>query len=166
METGGESARGLHAVRVLQNKKDFTLDGLRAAAFDSYLTWFEKPMPALIKAWDDAPATDPLKAKVAEQIALLRDWDLRWSATSVPTSLADLLGRRRCSARGGADAGRGDRMQRQRAGTAAAGARRGVGPTDRRFRHLEDALGRDQPLPAHQRRHRRHRSPTPGRAFR
>src|SRR5439155_632308 len=34
------------------------------------------------------PATEPLKAKLSEQIALLRAWDLRWSATSVPTSLA------------------------------------------------------------------------------
>ncbi len=52
VENGGPSARGQHAVRVLENKKDFTLDGLIAAAYDSYLTWFEKPMPALIKAWD------------------------------------------------------------------------------------------------------------------
>jgi acyl-homoserine-lactone acylase len=29
-----------------------------------------------------------LKAKTADQIALLRKWDLRWSVTSVPTSLA------------------------------------------------------------------------------
>ena len=56
VENGGESARGLHAIRVLQNKKDFTLDSLIAAAYDSYLTWFEKPIPALIKAWDAAPA--------------------------------------------------------------------------------------------------------------
>ena len=31
---------------------------------------------------------------------------------------------------------------------------RGVRQADRRFRHVEDALGRHQPLPAHQRRHR------------
>jgi acyl-homoserine lactone acylase PvdQ len=92
VDSGSESARGLHAVRVLQNKKDFTLDGLIAAAYDSYLTWFEKPMPALIKAWDAAPASHPLKAKLADQIALLRGWDLRWSATSIPTSLAIFWG--------------------------------------------------------------------------
>jgi acyl-homoserine-lactone acylase len=88
VDSGVESARGLHAVRVLQGKKDFTLDSLIAAAYDSYLTWFEKPIPALVKAWDQTPASDPLKAKTSEQIALLRAWDLRWSATSVPTSLA------------------------------------------------------------------------------
>jgi acyl-homoserine lactone acylase PvdQ len=88
VDNGVESARGLHAVRVLGNKKDFTLDSLRDAAYDSYLTWFEKPLPALLKAWDNTPAGNPLKAKTADQIALLRKWDLRWSVTSVPTSLA------------------------------------------------------------------------------
>jgi acyl-homoserine lactone acylase PvdQ len=78
----------LHAIRVLQDKKDFTLDSLIAAAYDSYLTWFEKPMPALIKAFDATPDSNPLKAKVAEQVALLRKWDLRWGAASIPTSLA------------------------------------------------------------------------------
>jgi acyl-homoserine lactone acylase PvdQ len=92
VETGGESARGLHAIRLLQNTKDFTLNSLIAAAYDSYLTWFEKPIPALIKAWDETPATDPLKAKLAEQIGVLRTWDLRWSVKSVPTSLAVFWG--------------------------------------------------------------------------
>lgn len=88
VDSGVESARGQHAVRVLQGKKDFTLDSLIAAAYDSYLTWFEKPIPALIKAWDQTPASNPLKAKTSEQIMLLRAWDLRWSVASVPTSLA------------------------------------------------------------------------------
>jgi acyl-homoserine-lactone acylase len=92
VETGGESARGLHAIRVLQDKKDFTVDSLIAAAYDSYLTWFEKPIPCLVKAWDNASAGSRLKTKVAEQIALLRAWDFRWSTASVPTSLAAFWG--------------------------------------------------------------------------
>ena len=92
VEQGGESARGLHAVRVLENKKDFSVDSLIGAAYDSYLTWFEKPMPALIQAWDNTPQSDPLKAKVAEQIDVLRKWDLRWGIDSVPTSLAVFWG--------------------------------------------------------------------------
>jgi acyl-homoserine lactone acylase PvdQ len=88
MEKGGESARGLHAIRVLENRKDFTLDSLIAAAYDSYLTWFEKPIPALLKAWDQTPDANPLKAKLAPQIDVLRKWDLRWAVSSVPTSLA------------------------------------------------------------------------------
>ena len=113
VETGGESARGLHAVRVLENRRDFTLDSFIAAAYDSYLTWFEKPIPALIAAWDNAPAADPLKAKTAEPIALLRAWDLRWSATSIPTSLAVFWGEdvRRRVAGGVASASAGQMLQ-------------------------------------------------------
>lgn len=92
VEKGGESARGIHAVRVLGDKKDFTLDSLIGAAFDSYLPWFEKAMPALIKAWDQDADADPLKAKLAEQIAVLRKWDYRWGVDSIPTSLAVFWG--------------------------------------------------------------------------
>ena len=92
VETGGESARGLHAIRVLQNKKDFTVDSLISAAYDSYLPWFEKPVPCLVKAWDDASADNPLRSKLAEPIEALRKWDLRWGVNSVPTSLAVFWG--------------------------------------------------------------------------
>jgi acyl-homoserine lactone acylase PvdQ len=92
VETGGESARGLHAVKVLEGKKDFTLDSLIGAAFDSYLPWFERAMPALIKAWDQNQDSDLLKAQLAEQIKLLRSWDYRWGVDSVPTSLAVFWG--------------------------------------------------------------------------
>jgi acyl-homoserine lactone acylase PvdQ len=105
VETGGESARGLHAIRVLENKKDFTLDSLIAAAFDSYLTWFEKPIPALIHAWEETPASNPLKAKTTEQIAMLRQWDLRWGVNSIPTSLAVFWGEEVRRGPGGAPAG-------------------------------------------------------------
>jgi acyl-homoserine-lactone acylase len=91
VESGGESARGLHAIRVLRDTTDFTLDSLIAAAFDSYLTWFEKPIPALLKAWDQTHDA-AIKAKLAPEIALLRAWDLRWSVSSVPTTLAVFWG--------------------------------------------------------------------------
>ncbi len=92
VESGTESARGLHAIRVLKDKKDFTIDSLIAAAYDSYLPWFEKPMPALIKAWDSLPEGNALKAKTAEQIKVLRAWDYRWGVDSVATSLAVFWG--------------------------------------------------------------------------
>ena len=92
VETGGESARGLHAIRVLHDTKDFTLDSLIGAAYDSYLPWFEKSIPALIKAWDDTANDTPLKSKLADQIEVLRKWDLRWSTSSIATSLAVFWG--------------------------------------------------------------------------
>src|SRR4030095_10704779 len=52
------------------------------------LPWFEKTIPALVSAWELVPADQPLKAKLAEQITVLRAWDLRWSVKSIPTSLA------------------------------------------------------------------------------
>jgi len=81
-----ESPRGYHALRVLAARRDFTMEGLRAAAFDSYLPAFERTLPALLRAYDQAP--DSVKARFAEQVAMLRTWDYRWSAGSVPTSLA------------------------------------------------------------------------------
>ncbi len=88
MSAQGENARGPHAVRVLQNKKDFTIDGLIAAANDSYLTGFDAILPALIRAYDGAAEGDTLKVMLAEQIGVLRGWDQRYSVNSVPTSLA------------------------------------------------------------------------------
>jgi acyl-homoserine lactone acylase PvdQ len=92
VETGTESARGLHAIRVLEGKSEFTLDSLLAASFDSYLPWFEKPRPALLKAWEALPTDSPRKQNLAPQIALLRAWDDRWSAASEATTLAIFWG--------------------------------------------------------------------------
>jgi len=98
MEMGKESARGLHAIKVLEGKKDFTIESLRAAAYDSYLTWFDKPLPALIKAWEALPAGDPMKTKLAQPVAMLKGWNQRWAVDSIPTSIA-VYWRRICSAR-------------------------------------------------------------------
>jgi acyl-homoserine lactone acylase PvdQ len=92
VDRGTESARGLHAIRLLENRTDFTLESLNDAAYDSYLPWFATALPALIKAWDDAPPSDPVKAKLAPQIDVLRKWDYRWSVDSVATSLAIFWG--------------------------------------------------------------------------
>jgi acyl-homoserine-lactone acylase len=94
METAPENARGLHAIAVLKDKKDFTLSSLRDAAYDSWLPAFDRLVPLVIRAWDALPAGDPLRAKLAEQIATLRAWDHRWSAESVATSLAVFWGER------------------------------------------------------------------------
>jgi acyl-homoserine lactone acylase PvdQ len=111
VENGTESARGLHAIRVLKDKKDFTIDSLIAAAYDSYLPWFEKPVPALVKAWEARPAGDSLKAKTAEQVALLRAWDLRWGVDSVATSVAVFWGEElRRKVRGDAERASGEQM--------------------------------------------------------
>ncbi len=88
-----EAPRGYHALEVLPGRKDFTMNNLlTTVAFDSYMPSFERMIPPLIKAYDAAPASDPLKAKLADQIAVLRPWDYRWGANSVATSLAVFFG--------------------------------------------------------------------------
>jgi acyl-homoserine-lactone acylase len=87
MEAYGENPRGIHAMMLLRDKKDFTLSSLNDAAYDSYQPAFAQMIPALLRAHDEALAS-PLKRRLVDQIAMLRGWDYRWSTTSVPTSLA------------------------------------------------------------------------------
>ncbi|MCE3606226.1 penicillin acylase family protein [Massilia sp. P8910] len=83
-----ENARGLHAVAVLENRKDFTLDSLIAAAYDSHLTAFDPLIASLSAAYDQLAEGDVLKAQLAPPMAALRGWDRRYGVASVPTSLA------------------------------------------------------------------------------
>ncbi len=92
MDSFGENPRGLHAIRVLSDKQDFTLPSLITAAFDSYLPAFAQLIPVLVADYDALPAKDPLRRKLAGQIGLLRGWDYRWGAESMPTSLAVFWG--------------------------------------------------------------------------
>lgn len=92
VDSGSENPRGVHAIRVLDGKKGFTLDSLIAAAYDSALPEFEVQIPLLLRAHAAASGSNPLKAKLAEPIAALRQWDYRWSVTSVPTSVAMFYG--------------------------------------------------------------------------
>jgi acyl-homoserine-lactone acylase len=92
MDTGEENARGVHAMRLLEGRRDFTLESLQEAAFDTYLPGFEETVPALIGAYDALSASDELRARLAEPIDTLRAWDLRWSVESVATSLASFWG--------------------------------------------------------------------------
>jgi acyl-homoserine-lactone acylase len=92
MDTFGENPRGLQALRVLQQKRQFTLEGLRDAAYDPYQPAFARLIPGLVSAWDDLRSSDPLKRRLEGQVAVLRGWDHRWSAASVPTTLAMFWG--------------------------------------------------------------------------
>ena len=91
-DRNGENPRGVHALRVLPGKKDFTLDSLTSTVFDSQQPEFETQLPLLVRAWDQASASNPLKAKLKDPIELLRKWDHRWAVDSVPQSLAYFWG--------------------------------------------------------------------------
>ena len=93
VDSGSENPRGVHAIKVLTGKKGLTLDTfITDVAFDSFQPEFEIQIPLLLKAHAAAPASHPLKAKTAAAIAVLKDWDYRWSAASVPQSVAVFYG--------------------------------------------------------------------------
>ncbi|WP_432377380.1 acylase [Duganella sp. P38] len=82
-----ENPRGIHALRVLENKKDFTIESLIAASYDTQLPAFESLLPQLFEAYDALP-DDARKAALAPQVKALRAWDMRYSLESTSTSLA------------------------------------------------------------------------------
>ncbi len=91
MAPDSENHRGVHAVRLLANVDDLTLDGLLELAYDPALPGFEKLLQGLISAWDALPAgqNDP---RLAAAIAQLRAWDGRVAVDSVSMSVAHFYG--------------------------------------------------------------------------
>ncbi len=84
-----ENPRGINADRVLKRESAFTLDKLISAAYDPYLVAFENLVPSLVEAHVRVGSTD---LKLKEPIDQLRNWDKKYSETSVPTTLAILWG--------------------------------------------------------------------------
>jgi acyl-homoserine-lactone acylase len=88
MDRGTENPRGVHALALLEGRRDWTLERLRDAAYSTRLPAFDVMLPPLTRGWDSLPDTSALKRATAEQVAALRGWDRRWSTGSVPTALA------------------------------------------------------------------------------
>ncbi len=84
-----ENYRGVHAVRVLSGASGLTLDKLIETAYDPYLPGFERLIPGLLEAYDQA---EEAPAGVDGAIDTLRDWDLRVSADSIAMTLAHFYG--------------------------------------------------------------------------
>ncbi|MDG2377146.1 MAG: penicillin acylase family protein [Woeseiaceae bacterium] len=87
MAPDAENYRGVHAVRVLEDIADLTIDGLIDIAYDPYLPGFEKLIPGLVEAYDAMGdgAHD-------EEIETLRNWDFAVSVDSVAMTLAHHYG--------------------------------------------------------------------------
>jgi len=92
MWTKGENPRGPHAVEMLRDIHNATLDSLIAAGYDGHLTAFDVLLPPLFAAVDALPAADPQRAALGEAIAALRGWNRRTAADSVPTAVAIFWG--------------------------------------------------------------------------
>lgn len=89
MAPDAETFRALHAVRVLKDAQDLTLDGLIERAHDSELPAFEVLLPGLFSAYDHDAKHWP---QLERPIALLRRWDRRVALDSVAMTLAHFYG--------------------------------------------------------------------------
>ena len=92
MDLFGENYRGLHAVQLLAGSRGWTLEKLQAAAYDPFQPGFAELVPLLVQAYDRLPSGSTRRRELAEAIAFLRPWDFRWSAHSVPQTLAMFWG--------------------------------------------------------------------------
>jgi acyl-homoserine-lactone acylase len=92
MWSTGENPRDIHAVELLSNVHDVTLDSLIATGYDSRLTAFDLMLPPLFAAYERLPPDDPRRASLAPPVDTLRKWDHRTSAGSVPTAVAIFWG--------------------------------------------------------------------------
>lgn len=92
MDQAGPNYRGVHADEVLKDRRDFTPQRLIDAAFDSHLPAFALLVPQLAGDWDALPETDPMKARLAQPVRVLKDWDERWGYGSQATTLAVFWG--------------------------------------------------------------------------
>jgi acyl-homoserine-lactone acylase len=92
LDTAGESYRTIHATRLLTQPGKWSLDRLQSAAFDSAQPSFEVLVPMLVSAWEALPPSDPRKSRLAQPIAMLANWDKRWSVSSIPNTLAQFWG--------------------------------------------------------------------------
>jgi acyl-homoserine-lactone acylase len=87
-----ENPRGIHAVELLKNIHDVTLDSLIATAYDGHLAAFDILLPPLLKAYERLPATDPRRNELSAPIEVLRNWDHYTKADSVATAVAIFWG--------------------------------------------------------------------------
>ena len=100
MWSSGENPRDVHAVELLSNSHDVTLDSLIATAYDSSLNAFDLLLPLLFTAYDRLPLDDSRRSNLALPIDTLRHWDHRTSAHSVPTAIAIFWGQALIEAKG------------------------------------------------------------------
>jgi len=86
MDRGGENHRGVHVLRLVPDRSDFTLDRLVEAAYSTQMPYFDETLPELFAAYDAMPAGAE-KEGIAPAVELLRAWNRRWGVESVPTSI-------------------------------------------------------------------------------
>jgi acyl-homoserine-lactone acylase len=94
MAPDGQNFRGINAVRLLSGQKNYTIDKVIAAGYDTYLAAFEVLIPALINAFEKTATNSNKYDLLKEPIAILKNWDYRCGENSVATTLAVEWGQR------------------------------------------------------------------------
>jgi len=89
MSLDQENFRGIHAIDLLTERKEYTLDSLIQLAHDPYLPAFEALIPGLVKAYSEHHDRNP---KMQGAIDVLADWDFKTSKESVAMTLAHFYG--------------------------------------------------------------------------
>ncbi len=88
MAPDGQNARGINAMRLLNNRDSISLEELIEIGYDRYLTAFDILLPPLFKAFDATSNTDSLKNKIRPAVETLRAWNKITDTSSVATTLA------------------------------------------------------------------------------
>ncbi len=89
----GENFRGINAVRVLSEGKNYDIEKVIAAGYDTRLAAFEVLVPALIKAYETQILnSDTVYSNLKEAISIFKNWDYRSGENSDATTLAVMWG--------------------------------------------------------------------------
>jgi len=88
MSIDRENFRGVHAIELLKQGKDYTLDSLIDLGYDPYLPAFAALIPGLIEAYDQSEK----QAELKEAMDILRAWDFKTGIDSKAMTLAHYYG--------------------------------------------------------------------------
>ncbi|WP_162415353.1 penicillin acylase family protein [Cyclobacterium roseum] len=89
MAPDAENFRGIHAVDLLSQASEISLDDLIALGYDPYLPAFEYLIPELLAAFETKGAS---YSDLAAPIDVLKEWDYKTGEGSVAMSLAHFYG--------------------------------------------------------------------------
>jgi acyl-homoserine-lactone acylase len=90
MAPDGENFRGVNAVRILNQGKEYTLDNIIADGYDSKLSIFEVLIPALIDRFEKTiQPENPVYTELTEPITALKNWNFYATESSIATTLAN-----------------------------------------------------------------------------
>ncbi|MFV1883485.1 MAG: acylase [Balneola sp.] len=89
MSRTSENFRGVHAIALLSEVENLTLDGLIELAYDPWIPAFEEIIPGVVAAYDASSQKDKALEGVIE---VLRNWDYKTGEESVAMTISHFYG--------------------------------------------------------------------------